>query len=399
VPQLAEVVPLVTCTVTLWPEVRLKGPVLFGPVPQLRVWFGATPLIWQVTPAGSLCVAMDQLMLPPPGNGSVRVTPAAVPVPAALLLLKVTMKPMGLPALTDIASAVLVRVRFGHCTVTEAVELLLAELVSTVALTCAVLLIPEAQSAAVVDAVRVMVLVVPAAIVPKLQVRVVPPGTGEAGEQAAALGPPTVQLRVAGPGSTSVSVTLVELPVPPAVTTTVKLTGSPAVMGELAAVLLTDTSGQFTVTEAVELLLPKVASTFAVTCAVLVIPEAQSAAVLDAVRVMVLVVPTAIVPKLQVSVVPPATGEVGKQADAFAPPTVQLRVAGPGSTSVSVTLLELPGPLAVTTTVKLTGSPAVIGELAAVLLTDTSGSAGGVTVSGSQALVAPLLRESPLYTA
>jgi len=156
----------------------------------------------------------------------------------------------GSPAVMGELAAVLLTDTSGQLTVTEAVELLFVELVSTVALTCAVLLIPEAQSAAVVDAVRVMVLVVPAAIVPKLQVRVVPPGTGEAGKQAAALGPPTVQLRVAGPGSTSVSVTLVELPVPPAVTTTVKLTGSPAVMGELAAVLLTDTSGQLTVTEA-----------------------------------------------------------------------------------------------------------------------------------------------------
>ena len=54
------------------------------------------------------------------------------------------------------------------------------------------------------------------------------------------------------------------------------------------------------------------------------------------------------VAKVQVSVVPPAIGELGEQAGASGPPTVQLSPAG--NVSVRTTLVELPGPLAVTTT-------------------------------------------------
>ena len=49
----------------------------------------------------------------PPGRGSLRETPVAVPVPAALLLEAVTVNPMSDPADTVALSAVLVRVRFG----------------------------------------------------------------------------------------------------------------------------------------------------------------------------------------------------------------------------------------------------------------------------------------------
>jgi hypothetical protein len=97
-------------------------------------------------------------------------------------------------------------------------DVLLAGLASTAALTVAVLAI-DGQLALLVVAVSVMVLVLPTVIVPKLQVSVVPPETGEAGEQEAALGPPTVQVRPLG--NVSVSTTLVELAVPPAVTLTV----------------------------------------------------------------------------------------------------------------------------------------------------------------------------------
>ena len=47
-------------------------------------------------------------------------TPLAVPVPAAALLVTVTVKPIGDPALTESASAVLVIERFGHKTVSVA---------------------------------------------------------------------------------------------------------------------------------------------------------------------------------------------------------------------------------------------------------------------------------------
>ena len=54
------------------------------------------------------------------------------------------------------------------------------------------------------------------------------------------------------------------------------------------------------------------------------------------------------VPKLQVRVVPPATGEAGKQLPPSVPPTVQVSPAG--NRSVNTTFVELPDPLAVTTT-------------------------------------------------
>src|SRR5258705_378533 len=49
-----------------------------------------------------------------PGNGSLSVTLVAVPGPA---LLTVIVKPMALPAVTVLASAVLVMLRLGHCIV------------------------------------------------------------------------------------------------------------------------------------------------------------------------------------------------------------------------------------------------------------------------------------------
>jgi len=74
--------------------------------------------------------------------------------------------------------------------------------------------------------------------------------------------------------------------------------------------------------------------------------SASAVLVVVAVRVIVFVVLGAIVPNVHVSVWPPATGEFGKQNPAFVPLTVQLSPAG--NTSLSTTLVELPGPLAVT---------------------------------------------------
>src|SRR5262245_11080030 len=72
------------------------------------------------------------------------------------------------------------------------------------------------QANVVVAAVSVMFRVAMGPSAPKLQVKVVPPATGEAGKQAPALGPPMVQLRLAG--NVSVSTTSFEVPVPLAVT-------------------------------------------------------------------------------------------------------------------------------------------------------------------------------------
>jgi len=89
----------VTCTVALAPAARL-------PSEQLSVWVG-DPVIEHV-PGPLYAGLIDQLTPVPPGNGSPTDTPAAVAVPAALLLLTVTVKPIDEPVLTVAASAVLV---------------------------------------------------------------------------------------------------------------------------------------------------------------------------------------------------------------------------------------------------------------------------------------------------
>src|SRR5215467_3268037 len=63
-------------------------------------------------------VVIDQLRSAPPGSGSLTTTLDAVPAP---LLVTVTSKPMGEPALTGLAGlATLLMVTWGHCTMTEA---------------------------------------------------------------------------------------------------------------------------------------------------------------------------------------------------------------------------------------------------------------------------------------
>src|SRR5579864_6202457 len=63
------------------------------------------------------CTSIDQLMPEPVGSGSLMVTPLAVPGPP---LLTVTVKPMSVPVLTGVLSAVLVMPSDGHCTVVDA---------------------------------------------------------------------------------------------------------------------------------------------------------------------------------------------------------------------------------------------------------------------------------------
>ncbi len=80
-----------------------------------------------------------------------------------------------------------------------------------------------------------------------------------------------------------------------------------------------------------EVLFAAFASLGDVTTAVLSM-NPQWAVVVTAVNVMVRADPGMSVPKLHVSVVPPATGDAGTQAPASAPPTVQVKPIG----SVSV---------------------------------------------------------------
>ena len=64
---------------------------------------------------------MLQLIPPPAGRGSFSVTPAAVPVPAALLLPTVTVNPTGDPAATIAESAALATVSTGGPGLTDQV--------------------------------------------------------------------------------------------------------------------------------------------------------------------------------------------------------------------------------------------------------------------------------------
>jgi hypothetical protein len=73
--------------------------------------------------------AIDQFRPEPAGKGSLRETPVAVPVPAALLLEAVTVNPTADPADTVALSAVLLRVRLGQSTVVLAFALRPGELV------------------------------------------------------------------------------------------------------------------------------------------------------------------------------------------------------------------------------------------------------------------------------
>ena len=108
VPQLAKLVLLVTWTVIEPPAAKVAVP-LEG---QLSV------LLVIVHVGDPLCEAMDHEMPLPVGSGSETEKPVAAPWP---VLVTVIVNPIGDPALTLAASAVLVMCRLGHCTVVCAV--------------------------------------------------------------------------------------------------------------------------------------------------------------------------------------------------------------------------------------------------------------------------------------
>src|SRR5215831_5792564 len=86
-----------------------------SPKLQASVWLGAAPVMLQV-PGPAYAGLIDQLTPVPPGSGSERVTALAVPVPWAAEFDTVMVKPIGSPALTEVASAVLVIDRSGAIT-------------------------------------------------------------------------------------------------------------------------------------------------------------------------------------------------------------------------------------------------------------------------------------------
>ena len=132
-------VALTTCTVAIDPGARSTAV-------QWSVSVGGLPWIEQL--AGPDMI--DQSMPVPEGNGSSMTTPWAVPVPGAVLLLTLTVKPICEPASTVGASAVLVRVRSEHATRVETLAssfMYVPQLANDVALTTwAVTLCPEARS-------------------------------------------------------------------------------------------------------------------------------------------------------------------------------------------------------------------------------------------------------------
>jgi len=213
---------------------------------------------------------------------------------------------------------------------------------------------PVAQSDLLVVAVRVMVFVVPDAIVPNVHVRIAAAGFGEHADASAPL---TAQLRPV-PLRSSVRTTPVELPVPPAVTTMSKIAADPASTDVARALLLIETSGQLTVTDAVTG--PALSAPAVTPALLLTVP--QVAAVVGDVTCTVKFEAEPRLAFVQVRT-PAAIAHVGVPV---VPATVQVRPAFVGSVSVIETLLALPAPVLLTVTVKPIGDPAVTVAASAV---------------------------------
>jgi hypothetical protein len=278
----------------------------------------------------------------PAGSTSVSTTFADAPVPPAVT---VTVYLAGSPG-AIVASVVFFEIDTSglHSTATfTGPDVLFTLLASSLDVTAAVFAIVTHCDAVVVAA-RWIVLLVPWAIVPKLHVRVAPPATGEAGVHAAVS---PVSAHVKPDGRVSVSFTLADEPVPPAVTAMLYLAVPPAVILGVVVVFTTATSGLHATAIGIgpDLSLLGSPSFSALTTAVFASAGQWLAAALP-VRVMVLLSPAAIVPILQVSVAPPATGDAGVHADASGPVTVQ--VVPVGNASVSLTPVDSAVPPAVT---------------------------------------------------
>src|SRR5687767_4346130 len=137
----------------------------------------------------------------------------------------------------------------------------------------------------------------------------------------------------------------------------------PAVTVAASAVLVRPMLPQFTVTAAVELLFVVLASTAAETVAVLLM-LGQSPATVVRLSLTVRMLPLVSVPKLQLRV-----PVVIEQEPASAPPRVQVPAV---SVSLTVTLVEAPGPPALTRMVKVAVPPALTAALP-VFWIETSG--------------------------
>ena len=181
----------------------------------------------------------DQVIPGPEGSGSDKVTLVAVPVP---LLVTRIVKPIGSPAETVVASAVLLMARFGHLTWMEAEALALPSLV---VVTSAVLLTVP-QLALVVGDVMWTCLLAPLPRVPKLQER-----TPLEIEQPVSDPPASIDHVIpALVGSVSETATPVADPVPLFVTVIRNPMGEPAETELASATLVIAMSEHATVAEA-----------------------------------------------------------------------------------------------------------------------------------------------------
>jgi hypothetical protein len=293
-------------------------------------------------PESDPAASIVQLTPVPAGMASVTRTFVAVALP---LLVTVTTKPIVPPAATEAASAVLtIASLLAQFTTTDAVALLSAELLSPAAVTVAVLPI-AGQSPALVVRLSVTVLLVPEAIVPKLQLSAPAPIV-----HSPALAPPSVQVPA---GSVSLTATLLEGPVPPALTVIVNVAVPPALTAALPDLAIETFGWQVTAIDAVALLFSKLLSPVALMVAVLAIPFAQSTSTAVRLTVIDRELPRVIVPKSHESALLTSV-----QLAASAPARVHVPA---GSVSTRVTLLELPVPPAVTVIVKVAMLPVTTG--------------------------------------
>src|SRR5688500_2265931 len=267
--------------------------------------------------------------------------------------------------------------RSGHSTVMLAESLLLVSSTSSSAVISAVFAIPSAQSSGELSVVIVIVRVSPFAMSPKSQVSV-SPGMISRSAQSPASSPVMVQVRPLSAGFSSVSTTFVELPLPPAVTTTSKAASPPASIVALTASFTTDASGQSTVMVAVLVLFEATVSPATLIVAVLEMVAPHVSSVVVALSVIVLSSSAASAPKSQLRVAPPATvspalraGPPAEQSPMSAPPTVQVKPAGRTSLSVTADAVPSVPPLAVMLNDAV--SPPMIVGAVAVLTTDASG--------------------------
>src|SRR4051794_16832135 len=345
----ALVVGLVMCTVRTWPEAR--SPRLQVRVPMAMAHWAAAvpPLIVQLVPASV-------------GIGSVTVTPLATPGP---LLVTVIRKPIASPAETDGASATFSMSIEAHWTVMEPVSVLFASA-------------PDASfvAEAVAELSRGPQKVLPARFAETVYV-FDPPGTRSPTVQSRTCAPsapviaqpasPVVQWTAAVPGSASCSVTAFAVPWPMFSTLIENVAVSPALIVPPSGVLVTFTSGQFTVTDAEAESVPSLV--------VVALPVLSTAPHVAGVVGLVMwtwnsaslaIVTPLAPPKLRM---PPASDHVPVVPAASMD---QLRPAFVGTVSVTLTPNAEPGPLLVMLSVNPMLLPAATAAWSAVLVRSIS---------------------------